>query len=50
MAAVYNQTGCFLANNTAILSHNMAILIRQNAQSNLQATRTNCKLKFTKDL
>jgi hypothetical protein len=34
----YSQTGCSLANNIAILSHKIAILIvTQIAQSNLQA-------------
>ena len=44
------QTGCSLASNIAILSHNIAIFDRQIAPSNLQPTRTNCKLKFTKVL
>ena len=47
----YSQTGCSLANNIAILSHNIAILIvTQIAQSNLQAYTNKLQVEIHKDL
>jgi hypothetical protein len=44
---IYSQTGCSLASNIVSQYCNFD---RQIALSNLQPTRTNCKLKFTNDL
>jgi hypothetical protein len=41
---------CSLAGNIANIVPQYCNFDRQIAQSNLQPTRTNCKLKFTKDL
>jgi hypothetical protein len=49
-ANVYSQTGCSLASNIAILSHNIAILIGRFLSANCNRREQIASWKFTKDL
>ena len=47
---IYSQTGCSLASNIAILSHNIAILIGRLLRANCNRREKIASWKFTKDL